>query len=227
MLARWRGEVLRLLLAARRHDLQLQLARHQAASEIAELRRQLDEQRGAHTKALAACEAAAGAKLAQGRDKATAAALQHQQELAHARGEAEQALEREQRAAAEAAHAQVGLASLRAEAAAASESFAAAEAEVQSLRQQVAESAEDAGRAREGEQHAAARALTLERELAQAAQQHARELAEGRAHCQVADRAARVSGAEAASARAGAATAAERAAAALGHALSIRIKHLL
>lgn len=162
LLSRWRGEVLRLLLAAKRHDLQLQLAQHQAVAASAALRRQLIDQGQAHIAELSECTASSDAALARCRDEAAAAAGQLEADLVRAREEAAEALSREQRAAGVSRRLELELGSARSELAAIGNREALAELELRQLQEELMQRAADADQSRQAEQAAAARARSLQ-----------------------------------------------------------------
>lgn len=162
LLSRWRSEILRLLLAAKRHDLQLQLAQHQADAASAALRRQLVDQRQAHVAELSECTASSDAALARCRDEAAAAAGQLEADLVRAREEAGEALSREQRAAGESRRLELELGCVRSELAAIGKREALAELKLRQLQEELMQRAADADQTRQAEQAAAARARSLQ-----------------------------------------------------------------
>jgi len=239
LLARWRGEVLRLLLAAKRHELELQLARHAAAGATAALQRRLDERQRAHAAELAAHDAAAAealssawaaaaAELAAAQDAAGGAAAELRGRLARAEDAADAARRREAAATDAAGAALDEACRMRNELGRALERGGAAEAEAGRLRSELAAAAADAARAREGAAAAAAAAAGAEAELTEARTARARDAEQAAAREGTALEAARAGAegmraaeASAAAARADA-LAAREAAAASGRRASLR-----
>jgi len=220
LLARWRGEVLRLLLAAKRHELELQLARHAAAGAIAALQRRLDERQRAHAaelaardaaaaEALSSARAAAAAELAAAQDAAEGAAAELRGRLARAEDAADAARRREAAATDAAGAALDEACRMRDELGRALERGGAAEAEAGRLRAELAAAAAHAARAREGAAAAAAAAAGLEAELTEARAARARDAEQAAAREGTALEAARagVEGTRAAEASAAAARA--------------------